>query len=240
MTKDCFILIRFKVRLWSVVLTLCFIAVFCRLGVWQWERGLEKAKRLEALNKNAKPAPLSAISHFEAGSLVSVNGRFDNKHSFLLDNQFYKHKIGFDVITPLALQNGKWLLVDRGWVAAYQDRHHLPDIRSLEGIKSFNGRIYYPDVKSRILSERLDNEGQWPLIIERVDIASLSKRLGIRLYPFLLRMDRSAAIGYVREWQTVNMTPLRHYGYAGQWFIFAFIVLIMFIYFNVERKRGSQ
>lgn len=230
---------RFKPAWWSVLLSLVCICLFMRLGVWQWERGDEKSALLKWEHAKKPVFQLTRHSKVKAGELIAVSGTFDNQHTFLLDNQFYHHQIGFDVITPIKLSNGQWLLVDLGWINANPDRRLLPKVRLLDGVKHFQGSAYFPSSKSRVLNSRLDNEGAWPLIIEKLDTRTLDARLGVNFYPFILRLDKHAAFGYQRDWQVVSMLPERHYGYAAQWFSFAFIVLLLFVYLNVEKKRGS-
>ena len=48
------------------------------------------------------------------------------ENQFLLDNKVYKRKAGYDVITPM-LVNDKILLVNRGWVDG-NNRLTMPDI----------------------------------------------------------------------------------------------------------------
>lgn len=222
------------------MLSACCIGLFMRLGVWQWSRGLEKAA---ILKRHGRTHPLKDLNQGVAvkpGDSVRASGHFDNQHSFLLDNQFYQHRVGFNVLTPLKLENGHWILVDRGWVPAKPNRRDLPDIHPLTGHYTFNGEAYMPSDKARVLSERLDNEGTWPLIIEKVTLTKLSKRLDIELLPFIIRLDKGATFGYTRAWQVVSMPPERHYGYAMQWFTFALVALVLFVYLNVEKKRGGE
>jgi surfeit locus 1 family protein len=216
------------------------MTLFVSLGIWQWGRGEEKAALLKLHAQEQTAMPLEKNTSVRHLMMLKVWGHFDNRHSFLLDNQFNQHHIGFDVLTPFQLETGKWLLVDRGWVAAKPDRKVLPQIAPIKGRISFKGRAYFPSSKNRVLNNRLDNEGQWPLIIERVTTDNLGKRLGVPLYPFILRLDKGASFGYVREWKTVSMKPERHYGYAFQWFSFALIVLILFVYLNREKKSVNQ
>ncbi len=66
---------------------------------------------------------------------VSVKGRLDPDHQFLLDNRTNEGRPGYEVLTPLYLDAAERdvILVDRGWIPFSGFRDKLPDV-------SFAGR----------------------------------------------------------------------------------------------------
>ncbi|WP_019216188.1 SURF1 family cytochrome oxidase biogenesis protein [Legionella tunisiensis] len=60
------------------------------------------------------------------------------------------------------------------------------------------------------------------------------------VYPFIIRLDKSEADSYVREWAVVAMPPERHYAYALQWFAIAFVILILFIALNLKKTNEDD
>lgn len=231
----------FKPPLWSVLLSLLAISLFIRLGVWQLHRGTEKSNLLKQHKRHSiKPVIFPSKGTLTLSQALKVTGTFDNDHTFLLDNQFYHHRVGFDVITPMKIEENKWLLVDRGWVKAQVNRQDLPLIPPIMGVKTLTGRVYFPSIKARVLNDELDNAGHWPLIIEKIGFDDMKKYLVAPLYPFVLRLDKERGSNFVRDWSVVSMKPAKHYGYAFQWFSFALVVLVLFLYLNVEKKRDAQ
>jgi surfeit locus 1 family protein len=91
------------------------------LGSWQLERRAWKldliAEREAALS--TPPAHLEAIDtdplRFEFHR-IEASGRFAHDHELYLASQFLGDRPGWHVITPLLLQDGSALLVDRGFV----------------------------------------------------------------------------------------------------------------------------
>lgn len=73
-------------------------------------------------------------------------------------------------------------------------------------------------------------------IIERIDTKLIGQFLHKSVYPFIIRLDKANAQGYVREWSIVAMPAERHYAYALQWFAMAFVILILFIALNLKKK----
>ena len=59
---------------------------------------------------------------------ISVAGRWDAARQFLLDNRTRDGRAGYEVLTPLQLDDGRWLIVNRGWVSFSGYRERLPDI----------------------------------------------------------------------------------------------------------------
>lgn len=241
--NDSFFIMGFSFRppWWGIVLLLIGVSLFVRLGMWQWQRSIDK----EQLLLRSKQAYYSFLALSKAVKItqyqrLKVSGEFDSARTFLLDNRFYKHRIGFEVINLLKTRNGRYLLVDRGWVQAMANRQQLPSVPLVAVQHELKGQAYYPSSKSWVLSSDLDNVGKWPLIIEKVDIQQIEKLLNVRLYPFMLRLDASDPNALVRDWRVVTMKPAQHKGYAVQWFGFALAAIIIFLVLNVERKGNAS
>jgi cytochrome oxidase assembly protein ShyY1 len=113
----------------GVTLILC--AVFVRLGVWQWQRWRTSAAEWERFARGAdalQPLGARTLEEVALYQRVSVAGRLDGAHQFLLDNRSYRGQAGYEVLTPLTRADGRVLLIDRGWVAFTGSRAHLPDV----------------------------------------------------------------------------------------------------------------
>src|SRR5262249_14239609 len=101
------------------LVALVLAALFVRLGIWQWHRGVSRqeewtqyargADQLRALGAQ----PTSEMPLFQH---VSVSGHLDGEHQFLLDNRTHDGRPGYEVLTPLLRESAPTLLVDRGWV----------------------------------------------------------------------------------------------------------------------------
>jgi surfeit locus 1 family protein len=117
---------------WAITLaTLILLALFVSLGRWQWQRGMDKQlawqefERQTSLPPVDTPADLDAAPRFQA---IRMRGHFDADHQFLLDNRSFQGKPGYEVLTPFELEDGRRILVNRGWVPFLGYRDRLPDI----------------------------------------------------------------------------------------------------------------
>jgi len=112
----------------GLVLLAVAVSVACVfLGRWQWHRHVARdaAIRLVEQNYSADPVPLDALLPEPGATLdpgdvwrqATVTGTYDADATVLLRNRPVNSQPGFHVVTPLVLEDGSALVVDRGWVA---------------------------------------------------------------------------------------------------------------------------
>src|SRR6202030_413322 len=132
---------------------------------------------------------------------VSVEGRLDGAHQFLLDNRSYRERPGYEVLTPLTRAGASALLIDRGWVPFSGARANLPDVRlgTLPGA-TFSGRVALLPSAGLALG-RAPPQGAWPKVTSFPSMEELASALGAPLEPRILLLDADEPAGYVRDWQ---------------------------------------
>lgn len=223
-----------------LLLTVCAVGLFTRLGIWQVQRAHEKQQAVVAHAKQADMPVLYWSPNTkkpEQYQLVSVHGKY-LPQVFFLDNQHQNHKFGYDVLLSLLQENGEVILVDRGWIPIEsRDKEKLPQISIPSGMLEITGTAYYPSTKSMVLGEPLEKITSNIAIIEKLEVTIFSKFLHKSVYPFIIRESENSAGSYVRNWQIVSMPPARHYGYAVQWFGLALVTLIIFISLNLKKQQ---
>ncbi|GAA3307099.1 hypothetical protein GCM10020295_65070 [Streptomyces cinereospinus] len=120
---------RFLLSRQWVILTLVVLALvptMVELGFWQ----LHRHERRVALNNviaeslAAKPVPAETLTAPGAGvekadlyRRVTAQGRFDTAHEVVVRRRTNADdEVGYHVLTPFVLDDGRVLLVNRGWV----------------------------------------------------------------------------------------------------------------------------
>ncbi|MDI1352426.1 MAG: SURF1 family protein, partial [bacterium] len=83
-------------------------------------------------------------------------------------------------------------------------------------------------------------KGQKTTIVESLDPKLVHQILQKKVYPFIIRLDKQDANGFVREWAIVSMPPQRHLAYAVQWFAMAFVILIIFVALNLKNEKKTK
>lgn len=231
--------LRFTPRLGMSLLAIFAILFFARLGFWQLQRGEEKKQMISASQQLARQTPNVWQPDDKLPSQYQplIISGFYLDTTFLLDNQHYQHQFGYQVISPLQLTNGTVILVDRGWIAGDLTRQKLPSIDIPKGTIDITGSAYYPSSKNWLLGQMLEKEQAGLIVIELIDPKIIEQFLHKSVYPFIIRLDKQAQHGFIREWSIVSMPPERHYAYALQWFVMAFVILIIFIALNLTKKK---
>lgn len=214
------------------------IAILLSLGIWQIYRADEKKQILNDFDAlyHASPVTLS-VSDIKppAYQQVVFQGKY-RRETVFLDNQYYHHQFGFDVLHPVQLADGRWVLVDRGWIAVTRRHADLPGFSMPLHWQTFKGYIYYPSDKNMTLGGLLDRRQGDRLLIEKLDIPFIEKLIGHPLMPFIIRLGKPDEPPFVRDWPLTSMPPSRHMGYAVQWFIMAFVLVVIYFAGSIYRE----
>ncbi|MBP6104475.1 MAG: SURF1 family protein [Gammaproteobacteria bacterium] len=79
-------------------------------------------------------------------------------------------------------------------------------------------------------------EHQWSLRVLDIDLKTLERALGHTLYPLILRLEPGDKLGFeiLPFAMQVGIPPIKHLGYALQWFMMALAVLIYYGVINTS------
>ncbi|MEW2296703.1 SURF1 family protein [Streptomyces sp. NPDC006743] len=146
---------RFLLTRQWVILTLFAIALIPTmvwLGFWQ----LHRHDHRQALNQvitaslAAPPVPVESltsvggsVAHDDIYRRVTAKGHFDTAHELVVRRRTNADdRVGYHVLTPFVLDNGKVLLVNRGWVASPASQSAFPKIPApAAGDVTITGRL---------------------------------------------------------------------------------------------------
>lgn len=233
----------FRPSIFATLLTLTGCAAFVALGLWQLGRADEK--RVLATRYEAGAATTVDLDARNAATLaryqrVRLRGRFDNLHQILLDNMPSQHgRPGYRVITPLALEGGGWILVDRGWLASGATRNDVPAVDVGSDERTLTGRLdEVPRPGLTLETSPIDAAAAWPRVMNYPSHAEIERALGRRLLDGLVLLDPDQADGYERS-STVRLPfgAERHIAYAVQWFAFAVAAVVIYMIVSLCRKE---
>jgi len=223
------------------LITVVLLTLFVGLGRWQWQRGEGKQN---VWIEYERDAPATTIGTREFDSVdrfahLELRGEFEPARQVLLDNRSHAGKPGYEVLTPFRLDDGRRVLVNRGWIpfGGYRDR--LPDV-SMQNVAPavITGRI--DELPSGGLASghaAPDANAPWPKLTSFPSHAELATALGVKIEKRLLLLDDGVPGGYVREWSPPGMPPSRHFSYAIQWWGFAAVLLVL--YFGLNFRKVS-
>ena len=233
---------NFTPALWPSIATLILLPFLIGLGIWQLERASWKQGLIDDQAERAQQAPVLLKLLLERDESlqyrpVAVRGYYDLEHQLLLDNRTHQGHAGYHVLTPLLLgDQGRAVLVNRGWVPVGEYRARLPELPGPVDELVVNASVKLPPEKFFRLDEVEEvNEG-WPKVVQQMKLPQLEQRLGYSLLPVVLLLDPADEYGFVREWRAVyGVTPDKHRAYAVQWFTLALVLLAIYIGVNTTR-----
>ena len=233
---------QFSPPLLALLSAIFLSALFAGLGRWQIDRMHQKEEIIaQYQQRQAEPAidrlpsPNDDLEEWRYRQ-VQLNGRLLAERQFLLDNQISGGRVGFNVLTPMALDDGNTVLVDRGWVAMGVRREDLPDVRLTADPDTIIGTIYVPFGEPFALGSATIGEVGWPRIVQYLDFKALGDLLGTPLLPMVVRLSPQQAGGYKREWSLIAMSADKHLAYAVQWFGLAAVPMILLLVLNIKRS----
>jgi surfeit locus 1 family protein len=223
------------------LLVLVLLALFVSLGRWQWQRGQNKQALWAEFEHQGSAVAIAGdeIDSVTRFTRVSLEGRFEPAHQFVLDNRSHGGRPGYEVLTPFVLASGRRVLVNRGWVAFTGYRDRLPDISLAAGESlKITGRLDELPAAG-LASGRAPPPvaSAWPKVTSFPTHDELESALGTPIVRRLLLLDPGLPDGYVREWSPPGLSPERHLSYAIQWWGFAVVLLVL--YFGLNFRKVS-
>ncbi|AXG77175.1 SURF1 family cytochrome oxidase biogenesis protein [Streptomyces paludis] len=141
-------------RQWVILtlLGLALIPTMIELGFWQFHRHEHKVAQnaLIADNLDAKPVPVTELTspghtvpRADYWRTVTATGRFDPAHEVVVRRRTSSDdRIGYHVLIPLILKDGRAVIVNRGWIPAGDDQYAFPRIPATpKGEVTITGRL---------------------------------------------------------------------------------------------------
>ncbi len=247
--------ISFKVRQWMSVrfqfkwipfiIVMAMLVVMINLGFWQIRRYDQKQGLLNGYQQSLSKVPYTWHDFIKASDKVfhrvKIQGVYLNNKSMLLDNRWYKNKIGYEVLTPFQIQGEKKvLLINRGWIPRGRDRQQLPKITPIVGKQSVQGYINKPILHNFILGNAIESHARWPLRLQKINFKEIANAIDQPIYAYVLRLSKSALGGFVRQWVVVVGKPSRHLGYAVQWFLMSLALIIAYFIFSCRQSKRKK
>jgi cytochrome oxidase assembly protein ShyY1 len=232
-------------RLLLYVLAAALVAGFCRLGNWQWQRGLDKQRMLDAqaqvlARRRAEPLALLADASGLELAWTEGRGRFRAAPVLLLDNQRRGDAVGVHVLRVFEPTGGRAVLVDLGWLPLPPDRT-LPTPAPIAGDQVIRGLFGPPPSSGLRLGpdHTVARDDAW--LLTRVEVPALAAALRTPLAPRVLRLDPDLPLGYARDLVPLANTlpPERHRGYAVQWYALAFATVVTTLYLTLRRRPAA-
>jgi cytochrome oxidase assembly protein ShyY1 len=213
-------------------LTVVLATTMVLLGVWQLSRYHQRADANARIDAAAAAAPVpvgqvlavgQAPAAVVAWTKVTATGRYDVAHQIVARDRTLNSDLGFEVLTPLVLDDGTTLVVDRGWIAPGPGGNLVsPAVPAApDGMVTVVGRVHLPESRSdavrdgtvkRIAPVRLGLSSPTYdayLLVDGVDSPAF------QVIPSD-RQDSGMNAGYVVQWWAFALITLIGFGWAAR------------------------
>jgi surfeit locus 1 family protein len=215
------------------------IALFVVAGNWQrgrMEQKLALRAQLDAATL-APPGSLPVDATWAEWRFRSVllTGRFDAGRQILIDNKVEAGRVGYHVVTPLLLADGRAVLVDRGFVAAGLTRDALPAVPPPTGAVTLRGRVNIPPA-GYVELQRAATPG---VVWQNLDPLRFGQVSGLPVLPMVIEQVEplGADDKLSRQWPAPDLGVDKHRIYMVQWYAFALLAGGLWLWFTLRRRR---
>lgn len=245
----------------SHVFVLAVVVVFVSLGFWQLRR-LDERRTYNALVESRQDLPsVTAQELLPAGPAataddvgaviyqpVTVTGTYAAGQEVLIRNRTYDGVPGYWVLTPLVQADGTAVAVNRGWVPFGPTNPDGPwtTFAPPGGTVTVTGMVQASQARSEgLIGGPKDADEGRLTTLSRVDIGRLQQQVDEPLYPLAvdLRSQEPAQSGDLPlPVPPPELSEGPHLNYAGQWFIFATLTVIVYplLMRRVARNRAAD
>lgn len=212
------------------VFALVVAALCVWLGIWQLDRLHGRREVNERYAAGLAEAPVALEDLLAAGTPLAyrratATGRYDTAHEVILYGRTLDGQPGNHVLTPLVLDDGRAVIVDRGWVPFELDEPPIAEAAPPGG---------EVEVEGILLADQPGGAGEAGpgqdriTTVRSVDIGAIGRDVPYELEPWFLQLQHgSPSSGELPVPEPPpELTDGPHLNYALQWFAFATIAVV--------------
>ena len=233
---------KFRPFLWLTIVTLPAFLVLIGLGSWQlqrlqWKNDLISSFEVRsAADAIAIPAANDELDDLEFHSLA-LNGVCQHDMETFLTGRTYEGNAGFHVVTPLLLDDGRIILVNRGWVSEDYRDPLKRTFSQIDGKTSVLGILRRPGVKGYFVPENEPENGFWFTLVP----SQINRHLGLgdtaidQFYADALRTSDVVTLPIAAKTK-LNLRNA-HLSYAMTWYGIALALIGVYLAFHYQAGR---
>jgi surfeit locus 1 family protein len=218
---------------------LLLVVTLISLGLWQLRRLDEKQTLNATIESRAEESAvdvtglIAATAEFGEGDdiefrAVTATGVYQPDDEVLIHNRTLDGAPGRWVLTPLLLEDGTAVVVNRGWIPfSMMPGDPRPDADPPAGGVTVVGVARPTTTRSGI--QTADPSAGRLQALSRPDLGRYQQQLDYDIYPILVQLSEQTpaqATDLPVPLPSPDLSEGPHLGYAMQWFIFTIIALV--------------
>ncbi|MBX2831857.1 MAG: SURF1 family protein [Rhodospirillales bacterium] len=211
------------------------LVILLALGSWQVDRLFWKQGLIEQRQAQAELPPIAVPTDSTLDPAMAFRAAYADGH-YLHDQEKYlmartqRGNVGFHLITPLEQEDGRIILINRGWVPTdYRDPSTRPE-SLIEGPVHVSGVLRVAREKHWAQPENDALKNQWFY----VDVNHMAEDTGAELASqYYLELDDTAVPGGLPiGGQAKVQLPNSHLEYAITWYSLALTLVVIFVLYH--------
>ncbi|MCA6091650.1 SURF1 family protein [Streptomyces sp. SCA3-4] len=237
-------------RQWVIttLVGLALIPVMIKLGFWQLHRHEHRVARNDQIARSlsADPVPVTeltapgrTVAHDAVWRAVTASGTYDPQGEVVVRMRTDSDgNQGYFVLTPLVMEDGRAVLVNRGWVPADGDLTRFPDVPAAPAGKvTVTGRLKADETTASGIK---NTAGLPPRQVMLINSEQRAAQLHRPLLGGYVELTGPAGKGGPKPVAAPDHSSIGpHMAYAVQWWLFAAFVPVGWVVL-VRRERRDR
>ncbi|WP_165064690.1 SURF1 family cytochrome oxidase biogenesis protein [Marisediminicola senii] len=227
-------------RRWAgyLALTIVFAIICSLLATWQFSRRADARAEIDRIDQNYDSQPiavdqvlpsLESFDDDQKWTRVTLTGQYLTDDELLVRNRPYGGRPGFELLTPMLLDDGTVFVVDRGWLptGSQQDApDEVPPAPTGEVTVTARLKASEPTLSGRSTVEGSNQipTVHLPQIADKLDRPTYTGAYGLIAAGSPGAGDAEEALPILSARPARDEGP--HLSYAFQWYVFAILAFI--------------
>ena len=233
--------ICFRPLFWQTFFVVPILFILICFGTWQLKRMEWKAQLITDFQSRIMAPPIRLPAKPVGPELefrrLEITGYFNHDLEVLMTGRTQNGRIGFHIVTPFILNDGRTILINRGWIPESLREPNKRLITLKKGLITILVIMRFPRKKGYFVPENEPEKGTWFSIIPS-QIAlhqGMKGRVETDFYFTSIGGANDAKIPIPISTE-INLHN-RHLGYAITWYGIACSLLIIYLAFHYKAGR---
>lgn len=234
---------HFRFRLWPTVMTVLGLALMLGLGTWQVERLAWKTDLIRHAEAGLAASAIDLPASADLASLdfrhVAARGTYIHAAAMAFGLSAVGGEPGGRLVVPMRLEDGRVVLVDRGWLPEPLLPPRTPAELQPEGVVGIDGIARWRGSGSAgwMVPSNEPEKRRW----FSWDIPAMQQALGLDILPVEIVLEHTEGPADLPKAQPVTIDlPNDHLGYAITWYGLAVVLLVIYIMSSLSKPEAAE
>lgn len=229
---------NFRPKLWPTIFTVPALVLLFSLSIWQFKRMIWKENLIAQISEQTKSPSVEIPLQIDLDKMiyrkVKVKGKFLHEKELHLygGSREFKGKNGYFILTPLATDNQRIILINRGWVIeTKKNAISRPETLISEEVE-IEGTIMKSETRPLYVHDNQPEKNIWFFI----DLDEIKHFLDLPIDNFYI-MAKDNPDESPRGKDLNPEIRNHHLGYALTWLFSAIILLVIYIRYHIVSEE---